>query len=123
MTPCPRMIADTSPVDEAVKVMELQHIRHLPVTRNGELLGVLSEVEARLASVFATTKSAKLTAGEVCEKEPYIVSSDTLISSVALEMADRHIECVLVADEHDHVAGIFTTSDACRYIHYLTSEK
>lgn len=123
MTFCPRTISDDSSVEDAVKAMELHHIRHLPVTRNGELLGVLSEVGARVAKALSETTSSELTAGQVCEKDPFIVSSDALISPVALEMADRHIECVLVADDHDNVVGIFTTSDACRYIHYLTSEK
>lgn len=123
MTPCPRTISTDASLDEAVKAMELHNIRNLPVTSNGELVGVLSEHEAKLVWALSEATSFHPTVGEVCEKDPYIVTSDALISSVAFEMAERQLQCVLIADQNDNVVGIFTTTDACRYIHYLTSEK
>ena len=123
MTRCPYTVSADASLDEAIKAMELHHIRHLPVARDGELVGVLTEHEARLVRALSEMTPFNPKVGEVCEKDPYIVASDALISPVALEMAERQIECVLVADEDENVVGIFTTSDACRYIHYLTSDK
>ena len=37
-------------------------------------------------------------------------------------MAEKRLDYVLVVDQHEHVVGIFTTTDACRYIYFLTSE-
>ena len=123
MTPCPYVIDAAQTIDDALHQMEIHQVRHLPVAKAGELIGVLSKREVMTAHHLCSAMHFPAHCGDVCDKDPLIVSSNSMISPVALEMAERSLEYVLIADENDSVVGIFTTTDACRYIHYLTSTK
>lgn len=123
MTPCPLTIDAASTVDQAVHAMELQHCNHMPVVKEGELVGVISHREAKIIAAMSAAMQLSASVGDVCSKEPFIVSADSKISTIAYDMAEQGLDYVLVADSNEQVVGIFTTSDACRYIHYLTSEQ
>jgi CBS domain-containing protein len=42
MTPGPRTVAEDTPLEDAVQLMERNNIKRLPVVRDGELVGILS---------------------------------------------------------------------------------
>ena len=119
MTPCPYRISGDASVTEALEAMHVRDIRHLPVVAEGSLIGVLTERDARLSEFSCKETGHCPRVGAICSKDPLVVQDTQEVSEVALEMADRKIECALVSDAEGNFVGIFTTSDACRLIYLL----
>ena len=121
MTPCPVKVDAQAELSAALQIMNLRRIRHLAVTaEGGELIGLLHKREAEL---IQASSQAGLKAGEVCSKEVFVVRSSELLRDAAKAMAENKAECALVIDDEEHVAGIFTTMDACRLIHLMLCER
>ena len=102
---------------EAKKLMQEHKIHHLPVTENGKIAGILSDRDVSLALSLAShvVDEGTVLVGDVCTKEPYIVSMDEPLDQVATTMAERHIGSAVVV-KNDKPVGIFTVTDACRYL-------
>lgn len=124
MTPCPYKIQTSKPLNDALKIMELRNIRHLPVTSadGGEIIGVISKRDVEVAKFVCETTKFCPTAGDVCAVEPQVVTSDTSVSEVAGIMAENKIDCVLVTDHEGNFTGIFTTTDALKVLHLTLGE-
>ncbi len=123
MTSCPHYIDSQASLDDALKKMKLQQVRHLPVVKEGALIGVLSERDAQLSQFVCKTTNYCPMAGEVCIGEVYSVPGDTHVAKVALDMADKKRDYAIVVDASENVIGIFTTTDACRLLHLTMNDK
>jgi CBS domain-containing protein len=118
MTLQPQTIEAGVSVEQAQKMMSRFGIRHLPVTDNGVVVGVLSEREIHLALGIEPIDPGRLLAIDVCSERPYIVSPDTTLREVVGVMAGEHLGSAIVM-ENAKLTGIFTTVDACRALHDL----
>ena len=116
MTSCPYYIGAQASLDEALKKMALQSIRHLPVVEGGSLIGVLSERDARLSEMVCKSTNYCPNVGEVCVSEFLAVKGDDDVADVAQRMAEKKLDCAIVCDKDENVTGIFTTTDACRLL-------
>ena len=88
-------------------------IRHLPVLRGGELVGILSERDVRLVESFRDVDPETTKVDEAFTPDPQLASPNSSLADVCKEMVkDRH-GCVLVVDNHKLV-GIFTWIDALK---------
>ena len=110
MTPFPYSVDALADLATAREMMAEHDVRHLPVTNQGVVCGVLSQRELAVAMAVG---SGSLTVGKVSTPDPYIVEHDTPADVVAKTMADRHIGSALVL-HHGKLAGIVTTVDICR---------
>ncbi|MCB0343801.1 MAG: CBS domain-containing protein [Bdellovibrionales bacterium] len=115
MHPFPYTIGAHETLPRATAVMREHSIRHLPVTEAGEIVGILSQRDIRLAQSLTNLikEDAELTVGEVCTRDPYVVDINMPLNIVLSEMSAMHIGSVLVT-RNDKLVGIFTTTDACR---------
>jgi predicted transcriptional regulator len=107
MTPFPWSIDIGEGLREAKEMMATHGIRHLPVSQDGEIVGVLSERD------LLNRDDESLTVDVACRRDAYIVDRATPLAHVAFEMARRGIGSALVTRE-GKLVGIFTSSDACR---------
>lgn len=107
MTPFPWSIDVGEDLEKAKAMMADHGIRHLPVSQDGELVGVLSERDV------LSRDGHGLTVEDACRRDAYIVDRATSLAQVAFEMASRRIGSTLVTRE-GKLVGIFTSSDACR---------
>lgn len=87
-------------------------IRHLPIVRNGQVVGVVSERDLRLASGLTGGEKRLILASDIMAIEPATVNANATLDEVALEMSKRKIGSVIVNDENDNFYGIFTATDA-----------
>ncbi len=106
----------------AWKVMRNRRIRHLPVIgQNNSIVGVLTdrdlqraihtEFDSAGAVRFTVEKfAANETVGDYMSVPARFVSADTPIVTVATQMLEQKISCLLVT-ENDEVVGIVTTDD------------
>lgn len=117
MTPFPFTIEASAPVAEAWKMMTEHEVRHLPVAEEGRLLGVISDRDVGLAmnARLGTPSGRGVLVGEICEEHTFEVDLETPVDLVAEELVSRHIGSALVM-KGDKLAGIFTASDACRFL-------
>lgn len=115
MTPFPYSVETTRPLAEALAMMKEHEFRHLPVVEAGELVGVLSE--RLLGPYVARLKEAPegLSVQDAPIAEAYSIGLDERLDNVVLAMAKRHLGSAVVVKD-GRVVGIFTSTDACRYL-------
>jgi CBS domain-containing protein len=123
MVPCPYHVDAAMTLDEALHTMSLRGVRHLPVvTREGDLLGVVTERALRLTQLAVAESGVIPLVESVCDVNPHTVTVDTLVSEVALDMAEKRLDYVLIVDAEGTLSGIFTAGDACRLVYMLLEE-
>ena len=95
--------------------MQQHAVHHLPVTDNHKLVGVITDRDIK--SLRAGKKSGEegYNPGvrEMYIHDAYIVDINEPLDNVLLNMAQRHIGSVLVTRK-GNLAGVFTSTDACR---------
>ena len=115
MTPFPHTVDVDAPLEEAHKLMREHRFRHLPVTANGGIVGVLTDrdINLILEPDFDSPAKRKLKVRDAYIEKACVVPASTPVSKVARLMADNHIGSAIVT-KHDKLVGIFTVTDACR---------
>ena len=113
MTMQPHSIESGEKLEKAKEVMAKYGIRHLPVTRDGEVIGILSDREINLTYGLEAIEPTQLLVIDVCSEATYIVDPDEPLRMVAQEMANKHYGSAVVM-QNEKLVGIFTTVDACR---------
>jgi CBS domain-containing protein len=115
MTPFPWFIHIEDRLGRAAEVMAERDIRHLPVTEDGKLVGVLADrdLELVMGSAASPEQRARLTVRDACALDAYVVEMSEPLDRVLLKMARDHIGSALVV-KNGKLAGIFTLTDACR---------
>lgn len=122
--------ADAKLLDAAL-LMRSSGFRHLPVVKDGKLVGLLSDRDVHRASpsmfsntspeeynrLFETTPIEK-----VMTKDPVSVSPDAPVSEVVRLMHQHKYGSVPVVDASGGLAGIVTTTDMLRILSELLGE-
>jgi len=114
MTTFPHSIDIEASADEAWARMLEHKIRHLPVTSEGTLVGIVTERDLRLV-LRPGVQPGQATLRHVVETDAFVVDDDTPLDVVATEMAERQIGSALVT-RHGKLVGILTTTDVCRLL-------
>ena len=117
MTPFPDSGSAAASVDQALEFMREHHIRHLPVTDDGELAGMVSDrdIKLMLGPDFAYPSGSDLAVGDAMVRDAYIVDLDTRLDLVVEHMAEEHLGSAIVTRK-GKLAGVFTVTDACRVL-------
>lgn len=117
MTPLPLSIGIEARVLEARELMAEHDIRHLPVTDDGRLVGVVTQrdIGRVLDPELDMPFDEELRVRSVCSLDAYLVEPDTPLDDVVDAMARRRIGSALVARD-GRLLGIFTVTDACRLL-------
>lgn len=111
MTCVPKSIGFDRPLAHALEVMRELHVRHLPVLKAGQLVGVLSDRDIKLVLGFDGTDPKTMTVDEAYSPDPYFTTPSTPLNEVVRHMADKKYGCAIVVD-NDKLVGIFTEVDA-----------
>ena len=111
-TPDPVMVPETASIDEMFALMERHGVRHLPIVRDGGVVGVVSDRDLRVASGLSAERRNQVMAGDIMATDPISVLADTPLDEVAFDMSERKIGSVLVYEEGGEYLGIFTVTDA-----------
>ena len=115
MTPFPYSVDLNASFDEASELMGHHNVRHLPVTEDQAVVGVITDRDMTSA-IHIHSKSSKadsLSVRDLYMADPYVVSVDEPLDNVLLTMAERHIGSAIVT-KAGKLVGMFTTVDACR---------
>ena len=116
MTPAPLTIAPATSVYEAYRLMQDQHMSHLPVCEDGRLVGLLSERALRLVLPSPATSLAahevhylleRLTVAEIMTRFPVTIGPDHSLTEAASRMLSHHVHALPVT-ENRRLVGILT---------------
>jgi acetoin utilization protein AcuB len=124
MTPFPYSIDVNAPLAEAHAFLRERHIRHLPVTAHGRLVGILTDRDIKLAlgPDLDSPPERELAVRDVFQPDSYVVDAGEQLEEVAAKMAERHVGSALVT-RSGKLVGIFTTTDACRALARVLREQ
>ena len=117
MTPTPHTIGADIPLKKAQEHMREFRMRHLPVRRDGHLVGIVSD--RIINEALATPEGARLAVEDVMIPNPFHVEPQTPLDLVVAEMAEEKYGCALIQDASGKLLGIFTTVDACRALRQI----
>jgi IMP dehydrogenase len=114
----PITIAPDKKISDALALMERFRISGVPVTRDGKLVGILTNRDLRFESRF------DLPISDVMTKENLITVPVGTTLDEAEEILHRHrVEKLLVVDDHYFLKGLITVKDIQKKLKYPNSAK
>ncbi len=112
MTCQPNAVESNVTVLNVQKMMSNLGIRHLPVMEDGEVIGIVSDRDIKMALSLVEANPSLLLVKDICHEHPYVVDPDALLSHVVRHMAEKRYGCAMIM-QNKKLVGIFTTVDAC----------
>ena len=114
----PVTVHPEQPIAEALSIMQRYRISGLPVTRGGQLVGILTNRDLRFE------KRLDRTVGEVMTKEKLVTAQPGVTLEQAKEILHRYrIEKLPVVDEKNQLRGLITVKDLEKAIRYPSAAK
>ena len=114
-------VVTVSPYDSLVKAHELlrtYEIRHLLVTEDGELKGVISDRDIlKVADLdsFGVIQTPRITVEQIMTVAPVTITRDTTVSQMCKLMIEHHIDCLPVMSG-DQLEGLITSYDLLKLL-------
>lgn len=112
-------------LEEAKKTMEDKHIRHIPIVKGQELVGMLSLTDIYRISYGGNFNQEKdvdsvifssMSIAQVMKGKPKTVTAQTPIKEVAEQLAVEEFHALPVVDEKGGIEGIVTTTDLVKFL-------
>lgn len=116
MTRLPHTIRQDQSLAVAHKLMRTHDVRHLPVLKDGRLVGVVSQRDLYLIESLEGVDMNQVPVADAMTTDIYTVGPRTSVRKIAEEMAVHRYGSAVVMDG-DSVVGIFTTTDALATLH------
>ena len=120
MTKDPIVVSPKTSVEEAIRLMRQNRLRHLPVVKKkGRLVGIVTQTDLLQASPSPATSLsvweinfllAKMQVRDAMTKKVIVVEKECPLEEAALVMAEHKIGCLPVVHE-DRLVGIITETD------------
>jgi acetoin utilization protein AcuB len=121
MSPPPPIVAPpTTTMNEANLRMRRHAIHHLPVVRDGRVVGVVSDGYLDNQATVPFFDPDRVTLEEVMIRDVVQVGPKTPLAEAVQLMLARGVGSVLIL-EHGELVGLFTTSDALRALTEITA--
>lgn len=114
----PITIAPDLPIAQAREIMQRYHISGLPVTKEGRLVGILTNRDLRFE------KRLDRLVSEVMTKDRLVTARPGVSLEEAKEILHQHrIEKLLVVDDRMHLKGLITVKDIEKTMQYPSACK
>ena len=110
-------VESTVDVGDAIKLMAERNIGSVVVTREGEMVGILTERDV-LKKCYAPVQFTAMKAGEVMSEPLITIRGDAAIGDAADLMAEKNARRLLVT-ENDKIQGIISQRDVMEATQYV----
>ena len=110
-TPDPVSIEETMLLGDLLELMNREGFRHLPVVREGELVGIISDRDVRLFAGMPAADRDGLTAADIMTEDLLTIDASMPLDEAALKMSANKVSSLIVQEEGEFM-GIFTATDA-----------
>lgn len=118
-------ITTSTRLEDAEAMFRNHRVRHLPVTKNNELVGILSLTDLQRISFATTLGDAEdeidnaiyemLSVEQIMQSNPVSISLNSSIKDAAAILATREFHALPVVDDKQLV-GIVTTTDLIKFL-------
>ncbi|MCP3137713.1 CBS domain-containing protein [Pyxidicoccus xibeiensis] len=117
-------LKETQNLSKAEELLRLHRIRHLPVLRQGKLVGLVTHRDLLRASAMHATDPASqpLWAADIMTRDVETVGPETPLKEAVGLMLKHKYGCLPVVDPSGVLLGILTEADLVRYAHHLIGE-
>jgi acetoin utilization protein AcuB len=115
MTSRPITIGRSETLATAHAIMRKHGVRHLPVLEHNELVGVVSQRDLYLLESLPDVDRDVDRVETAMTSDVYRVGPDEPLGAVCARMAERRLGCAVIL-ERERVIGIFTSTDALRFL-------
>lgn len=123
MTAFPYHVDSEMPVVEAERLMKEKQFHHLVITRRDGSFSLISERDLQHhQALYGNQDSPELVVNDICVDAVICADINDPVDRVLDAMAERHLGSVIVLREGE-LAGIFTTTDACKHFASLLREQ
>lgn len=122
-------VAEDTPVIQVSKVMEDHRIRHLPVTRNGRLVGLIMDRDVKEALPSRSTSLSaqelyhllsEVKARDVMQSDPITIEPEQTVEAAAVRMLEHRITAMPVVSREEELVGIISQGDVFRVLIAIT---
>lgn len=118
-TPDPVTASEETTVEELSKLMTEHGVRHIPIVRNGQVTGIVSERDLKVIAGLNLKEKSLISAADVMARDPVTVNAQETLDEVAFQMSSHKIGSVIV-NEDGKLLGIFTSTDALNALIEIT---
>ena len=118
-TPNPITASEESSTDELNMLMKKHGIRHIPIVKGTEVVGIVSERDLKVVAGLNFKEKMLVKALDIMARNPVTVDSEASLDEVAFEMSRLKIGSVIV-NEGNKFLGIFTVTDALNALIEIT---
>lgn len=117
-------LKETQNLAIADELLRLNRIRHLPVVREGRLVGLITHRDLLKATGLKCPDPTKqpLWAADIMNREVRTVRPDTALREAVGMMLDNKYGCLPVVGEDGRLVGILTEADLVRYAQQLIGD-
>ncbi len=117
-------LTETQNLALADELLRLHRIRHLPVVRNGKLVGLITHRDLLRAAAQRGTDPAQqpLWASDVMVRDVTAVKPDTSAREAVKLMLDNKYGCLPVVGADGELLGILTEADIVRFAQHLIED-
>ncbi len=102
-------------------IFQNARVRHLPVTDNGKLVGLLTQRDL-LRALQDGRVARERRAEEVMIKEVVTVTPDTALRHAVKRMLHRKLGCLPIVDAEGALVGILTEADLAKFAANIDTE-
>lgn len=117
-------LKETQNLSLAEEMLRLHRIRHLPVVREGKLVGLVTHRDLLSASARKSPdpRSSPLWAADIMVRDVRTARPDMSLRDSVKLMLDNKFGCLPVVAEDGKLLGILTEADLVRYAQHLIAE-
>jgi CBS domain-containing protein len=110
MTPSPVSLRPNEPLTAAAMAMREHGVGSVPVTDDGELMGLVTDRDIVVRAIAENMDPASTPVGEVCSPDMIVVGPDDDATMVVMRMRERAVRRIPVVDD-GAVIGIVSIGD------------
>jgi len=122
-------VEEQTPIIDVMRLLEEHDIRHIPVTKEGKLVGMITDRDVKEASPSKATSLkaqelyyllAEMKARDVMRADPIVISPDQTMEVAAVKMLEHKVTGIPVVTHAGDLIGIISQGDVFRVLISIT---